>query len=96
MHCKTENYDADLGLELRTRASAEAVVLWYRAVPDQVSPEHHEEDNDDDEEVLVDDDWDDKPDHGGDLHDLPEEDGEVKSAKRGRVEENVTWAECVL
>ena len=76
----------DLGLELSTRASAEAVVLRYRAVPDQVSPEHHEEDDVDD----------DKADHGGDLHDLPEEDGEVKSAKRGRVEENVTWAECVL
>ena len=89
MHCKTENYDADLGLELSTRASAEAVVLRYRAVPDQVSPGHHEEDD----EVLVDDD---KADHAGDLHDLPEEDGEVKSAKRGRVEENVTWAECVL
>ena len=83
----------DLGLELSTRASAEAVVLRYRAVPDQVSPEHHKEDDDVDDEVLVDDD---KADHGGDLHDLPEEDGEVKSAKRGRVEENVTWAECVL
>ena len=79
----------DLGLELSTRASAEAVVLRYRAVPDQVSPEHDEEDD----EVLADDD---KAAHGGDLHDLPEEDGEVKSAKRGRVEENVTWAECVL
>ena len=76
----------DLGLELSTRASAEAVVLRYRAVPDQVSPGHREEDDVDD----------DKADHGGDLDDLPEEDGEVKSAKRGRVEENVTWAECVL
>ena len=83
----------DLGLELSTRASAEAVVLRYRAVPDQVSPEHHKEDDDVDDEVLVDDD---KADHGGDLDDPPEEDGEVKSAKRGRVEENVTWAECVL
>ena len=82
----------DLGLELSTRASAEAVVLRYRAVPDQVSPGHHKEDDDDDG-VLVDVD---KADHGGDLDDLPEEDGEVKSAKRGRVEENVTWAECVL
>ena len=41
----------DLGLKLSARPSAEAVVLGYRAVPDQVPPDH-----DHDHEVLADDD----------------------------------------
>ena len=81
---------SDLCLKLSTRASAEAVILGYRAVPDQVSPENHDE--------VVADDWDVYTDNhgGGDDHGAPEKDSKVKSAKRGRMEENVAWAERVL
>ena len=41
----------DLGFKLSARPSAEAVVFRYRAIPDQVSPDH---DEDVDYEVLAD------------------------------------------
>ena len=35
--------DIDLGLELCARSCAEAVILWYGAVPYQVSPDQNYE-----------------------------------------------------
>ena len=43
----------DLGFKLSARSSAETVVFRYRAIPDQVSPDH---DYHDDYEILADDD----------------------------------------
>ena len=81
----------DLGLKLSTGSSAEAVVLGYRAIPDQVSPNHDHDDGDGDDQNEY------AENHGNDDDNhAPEEDSKMKSAQRGRVEENVTWAECVL
>ena len=89
----------DLCLKLGTRPSAEAVVFRYGTVPDQVSPEHRCDPHDHDHDrVVAHDQVDCADNHGVGVvdHDAPEEDGEVKGAKGGRVEENVTWAKCVL
>ena len=90
--------DIDLGLELCARSCAEAVILWYGAVPYQVSPDQ----NYGQKSCLK--------GHGREGGNsgnaqkylnfvsmrmflvLPKEDGEVKGSQRGGVKKNMAWS----
>ena len=86
----------DLGLELCARSCAEAVILWYGAVPYQVSPDQNYGQKSCLKSVE---------ERGGNSGNaqknlnsvsmrmfLPKEDGEVKGSQRGGVKKNMAWS----